>query len=529
MNTTKVQAIADLLWDGSAALRESMKIEEYTLYAAGLFFYKYLTDNLLQTLKDKGVLSGVTMYALQDSYVAAGNQGITNEQWDAWRSSGVYAIPTDLTLYAMVQRYHASTLTIRDLQNALQTIEGLDSRLLDIFGSLHLNEKSLGATEAERIARIGAVMEQWAEIPFFSEAYTAADIFEELLGRCTTALGKGSRSLVVPYTIARLMKRLALQDRNPSVPFSMYDPFMASGSLLLAGAATEEASENITYYGEETSRSWYRVACMNAIINRMTPEQMVLSNGPALARSGIVLDGDFADGVIINGPYRTEWKESANPKADPRFMPYHIVPTLKKVDVAFLLHGLYCLNDKGVMVAILPPRILFNRQVEGRLREVLVRKGLLDAVIGLPPKMFYTTEIPTVILVIRKQPKHDNVLFIDASREFSYGRKHNFLKKEHIDHIWETYINRKPVPQYASLVTQQEIENRHFNLTISHYVDAFGGEQQVKPMDDVRESLQAIDKEMEATRKEIVALLNEMDVTDDAKELLAIAKDVLKL
>lgn len=85
------------------------------------------------------------------------------------------------------------------------------------------------------------------------------------------------------------------------------------------------------------------------------------------------------------------------------------------------------------------------------------------------------------------------------------------------------------MPQFASIATRQEIENRSFNLTISHYVDAFAGDQQVKPMDDVRESLRAIDQEMEETRKEIMELLSEMDVTDDAKDLLAIAKDVLKL
>lgn len=529
MNTTKVQAFADLLWDGSVGLRESMKIEDYTLYAAGLFFYKYLTDNLLQTLYNKGVLAGATSNSLQDAYTAVGPQAVTEAQWNEWRELGVYAIPADLTIYAMVRRYNSSDLTVRDLSHALHTIEGLDPRLVDIFGSLQFNENGLGTTEEEQIARIGAVMEQWALTPFFSEECTAADVFEELLGRCTTALGKGARSLVVPYNIARLMKRLVLQDRDPAVPFSLYDPFMASGSLLLADAASEDSQEMITYYGEESTRSWYRIACMNAIICKTTSQQVFLSNGPALSRSGIVHDGAFANGVVINGPYRAEWKEPANPNADPRFMPYHIVPTLKKVDVALLLHGLYCLQDDGVMVAILPPRILFNRQVEGRLREVLVRKGLLDAIIGLPPKMFYTTGIPTVIVVIRKQPKYDNVLFIDASQEFSYGRKHNFLEKAHINRIWDTYVNRKPVPQYASLVTRQEIEKRSFNLTISHYVDTFGGDQQVKPMGEIRESLAAIDREMEETRRDIMKLLDEMDVTDDAKDLLAIAKDVLKL
>lgn len=529
MNTIKVQVAADLLWDGSAVLRENMKPEEYTLYVSGLFFYKYLTDHLLQTLGAQGLISGDSADALQASYFTTGVVNVDDATWNEWRNMGVYNIPADLTFYAMVQRYRSGDLTIANLLNALHTIESLDPRLVDIFGSLRFNDKALGFTEPDRVANVGALMDRWSMLGLPDNEGGPAAVFEELLGRCTTELGKGSRSLVVPYNICRLMKRLALQDRNTDEQFTLYDPFMASGSLLLADAEQEKNSENITYYGEESTRGWYRIACMNAIINQTSPQQILFSNGPVLARSGIVRDGDFADGIVLNGPYRTEWKEPGDPKMDPRFVPYRIVPTLKKADVAFLLHGLYCLNDDGVMVAILPPRILFNRQAEGRLREVLVRKGLLDAVIGLPPKMYYTTEIPTVILVIRKRPKYDNVLFIDASRDFTYGRKHNFLETEQIERIWQTYVDRKPVPQFASIATRQEIENRSFNLTISHYVDAFAGDQQVKPMDDVRESLRAIDQEMEETRKEIMELLSEMDVTDDAKDLLAIAKDVLKL
>lgn len=529
MNTTKVQAMADLLWDGSASLRESMKPEECTLYVTGLFFYKYLTDNLLQRLRAQGLISGETPERLQNAYMTLNAPVVDVATTNEWRNEGVYVVPADVTFYAMVQRYKSDDLTIANLLNALHTIENLDPRLMDVFGSLRFNDKALGATEPDRVAAIGSVMELWGATEILDDECSAADVFEELVGRCTVALGKGSRSLLVPFNIARLMKRLALQDRNSEASFSLYDPFMASGMLLLSDAAKMENPEAITYYGEESTRGWYRIACMNAIINQTSPQQILFSNGPVLARSGIVRDGDFADGIVLNGPYRTEWKEPGDPKMDPRFVPYRIVPTLKKADVAFLLHGLYCLNDDGVMVAILPPRILFNRQAEGRLREVLVRKGLLDAVIGLPPKMYYTTEIPTVILVIRKRPKYDNVLFIDASRDFTYGRKHNFLETEQIERIWQTYVDRKPVPQFASIATRQEIENRSFNLTISHYVDAFAGDQQVKPMDDVRESLRAIDQEMEETRKEIMELLSEMDVTDDAKDLLAIAKDVLKL
>lgn len=125
------------------------------------------------------------------------------------------------------------------------------------------------------------------------------------------------------------------------------------------------------------------------------------------------------------------------------------------------------------MAIVLPHGVLFRGAAEGKIRKKLLEDGSIDAVIGLPANLFYSTSIPTVILVLKKDKKDRSVFFIDASKDFEKGKKQNILREEDIQKILDTYEKREDVKRYAHLATFDEIKENDFNLNIPRYVDTF--------------------------------------------------------
>jgi type I restriction-modification system, M subunit len=159
----------------------------------------------------------------------------------------------------------------------------------------------------------------------------------------------------------------------------------------------------------------------------------------------------------------------------------------------------------------LPHGVLFRGAAEGVIREALIKKNYLDAVIGLPANLFYGTSIPTTILVFKKNRDCRDVLFIDASSEFEKGKNQNRLTEENIQKIIETYEKREDLEKYAHVASIEEIEENEYNLNIPRYVDTFEEEEEI----DIEEVLKQIaqdNAEIEALEKEINAQLKLLGV-----------------
>ena len=176
---------------------------------------------------------------------------------------------------------------------------------------------------------------------------------------------------------------------------------------------------------------------------------------------------------------------------------------------------IYLLDDAGTMAVVLPHGVLFRGAAEGVIRQYLVKeKNYLDAVIGLPANLFFGTSIPTCVLVFKKCKTHDDVFFIDASKEFESGKNQNRLTDDNIKKIIDTYVTRKDVDKYAHCATMQEIEENDFNLNIPRYVDTFEEEEEI----DIKAVMKEI-KELEAKRaeldKEIEVYLRELGLVEE--------------
>ena len=185
----------------------------------------------------------------------------------------------------------------------------------------------------------------------------------------------------------------------------------------------------------------------------------------------------------------------------------------KTADYAFILHMIYHLNEGGTMACVAPHGVLFRGNAEGVIRRFLIeKKNYIDAIIGLPANIFYGTSIPTCILVMKKCRKEDdNILFIDASKEFEKVKTQNKLRPQHIQKIVETYRDRKEIEKYSHLATLQEIADNDYNLNIPRYVDTFEEEEPI----DIKAVMAEI-KELETKRaeldKEIDVYLKELGI-----------------
>src|SRR5690625_5300983 len=176
----------------------------------------------------------------------------------------------------------------------------------------------------------------------------------------------------------------------------------------------------------------------------------------------------------MNPPYSVKgWNRFDLTVSDPRFEVAGVLPPPSRGDFAFLLHGLFHLGQEGTMAIVLPHGVLFRGGAEGEIRNRLLAKNHIDAVIGLPDKLFTNTGIPVTVIILKKNRALDDPdLMIDASKAFVKERKQNVLQEKDISKIVDTYIERTEEKGYSHKATQKEIKENEYNLNIPRYIEA---------------------------------------------------------
>src|SRR5690606_33798407 len=170
----------------------------------------------------------------------------------------------------------------------------------------------------------------------------------------------------------------------------------------------------------------------------------------------------YVDAVVSNPPYSQKW-DPANKDSDPRYSRFGLAPK-SKADFAFLLHDLFHIKPDGIMTIVLPHGVLFRGGEEGTIREKLIESNHIDAIIGLPPSIFFGTGIPTVVIVLKQKRKNTDVLIIDASKGFVKEGKNNKLRASDIKRIADVIRDRQSTPKFSKIVERDEIRENEYNL-----------------------------------------------------------------
>lgn len=479
------------LWAAADEMRLVMSADVYKDYLLGLVFYKALSDKILVEAYE--LLNDEKPESLEIAQKAYEEAGADSEVWFDLKAEledrfGC-AIHPRMTFSAFYQQINERTFMLDDLSQAFRDVEAASGGVYaGLFDDFDIQSKDLGKTPDKRNSMISAVISKLATIDFSRYPEDAlGDAYEYLISQFASESGKKAGEFYTPQAVSTLIARIVTYGQDTKYGFTVYDPTCGSGSLLLQiRNFIKDDEENgvdkkhsIQFFGQELKNQTFNLARMNMMLHRVPGSHQHLRNGDTLDADWPTDEPTNFDAVVMNPPYSQKYSAAEGLLTDPRFAPYKKLPPASKADFAFLLHGFYHLKDTGTMGIVLPHGVLFRGGSEGTIREELLKKGNIYAVIGLPAGIFFSTPIPTCVVVLKKNNTERNVLFIDASKEFRKERAKNFLDPEHIEKLFTTYVERKDVEKYAHLASFDEIEKNGFNLNIPRYVDTSEEEEEI--------------------------------------------------
>lgn len=521
MTTQDKNILGKVLWSIANDLRGSMMPDDFRDYMLSFLFLRYLSDNYEEAAK-KELGSDYPSLADEDNRIPLSvwyeaNQEDIKDFEDQMRRKIHYVIePQFLWSNISEQARTQSKYLLQTLQGGFKYIENdsFERTFQGLFSEINLNSDKLGKTYDERNNLICKVITKIAEgiAQFSTQSDLLGDAYEYLIGEFAAGSGQSAGEFYTPQQLSTILSNIVVLDnQNPKTGKrkkleKVFDFACGSGSLLL-NVRHQIGNNGIgKIYGQEKNITTYNLARMNMLLHGMKDTEFEIHHGDSLKNDWSILNEmnpakkiEF-DAIVANPPFSLRWDPSEEIGKDFRFNNFGLAPK-SAADFAFLLHGFHFLKQDGTMAIILPHGVLFRGGAEERIRTKLLKDGNIDAVIGLPSNLFFSTGIPVCILVLKKCKKSDDVLFINASEHFEKGKRQNKLTEDNIQKIIETYQYRKKEKRYSRCVPMSEIEENGFNLNISRYVSTAQAEEEID-LEDVNQRLIDLeDKIIDSTKK----------------------------
>jgi type I restriction enzyme M protein len=297
--------------------------------------------------------------------------------------------------------------------------------------------------------------------------------YEYLIKFFADSAGKKGGEFYTPGEVVRLLVQLV----KPRAGDEIYDPTVGSGGFLIQSHQyVEEQGENpndLALYGQDSNGTVWSICIMNMILHNIT--RFTIENADTLEDPQILEKGQIRkfDRVLANPPFSQNYSR-ASLKFPTRFREW-CPETGKKADLMFVQHMLASLKPDGHMATIMPHGVLFRGGKEKLIREIFIKDDVIEAIISLPPGLFYGTGIPACAIVMNKNKPdalRGKVLFVNADREYAEGKNQNRLRPEDIEKIDSVFTHKQELPKYSRLVDVKEIAEKHdYNLNIRRYVD----------------------------------------------------------
>ncbi|MEW5205518.1 type I restriction-modification system subunit M [Bacillus cereus] len=525
--------MADLnskLFSAADNLRSKMDASEYKNYLLGLIFYKYLSDKLLEKVVEIADESPEE-YNTQEKQTGLyrnllADEDIKNDLIETLVDTLGYDIEPEYLFNVLTNQAKQNTFQLNDLNKAFIDLSTKYDQFNGLFDDVDLKSKKLGSDDQQRNITITEVLKKLNDVDVLGHnGDVIGDAYEFLISQFASEAGKKAGEFYTPHEVSDMMAHIAAMGQEDKKLFSVFDPTMGSGSLMLNIRNYINHPDSVKYHGQELNTTTYNLAKMNLILHGVDKEDMCLRNGDTLNKDWPTDEPYTFDSVLMNPPYSANWSSDDTFLDDSRFNRYGKLAPKSKADFAFLLHGFYHLKDSGTMAIVLPHGVLFRGAAEGVIRKKLLEDGSIDTVIGMPANLFFGTSIPTTVIILKKNRTTRDVLFIDASNEFTKGKNQNKLSKENLDKIVETYKKREDVEKYAHVATFDEIEENDFNLNIPRYVDTFEEEAPVD-MAAIGSTIQDIRKEKAELESSLFDMITSLQFEEENAEWIKGALEV---
>ncbi|RAK51310.1 type I restriction-modification system subunit M [Phenylobacterium deserti] len=483
MTNAQKRQLQAALWGIANDLRGKMDADQFRDYILGFIFYRYLSERMQQYADRLLKPDGLQFSDIREG-TAEGEEYLEALRTEAIDELGYFLRPSELfSAVAAKGAQRGDNFILDDLNRILGNIQrstmGAESEedFDHLFEDMDLGSTKLGRTVGERnllVTRIlGRLNDDRVDFRLDeAESDVLGDAYEYLIAQFASGAGKKAGEFYTPQQVSTVLAKIVTSGKTRLQ--NVYDPTCGSGSLLLR-VAREVGIRNIAdgFYGQEANRTTYNLARMNMILHGVNYRKFDIKQDDTLERPQH-LHRQF-EAVVANPPFSANWSADPHFLQDERFSAYGRLAPASKADFAFVLHMVHQLADNGVAAVILPHGALFRGGAEGDLRRILVaERNYLDAVIGLPPNIFYGTAIPTCVLVLKKHREcPEDILFVDASRRCDRGKNQNVLLDCDVDAIVEAYVSRRPEKGFCHRATLKEIEENDYNLNIPRYVDTF--------------------------------------------------------
>lgn len=502
------EALHRAIWQLADSMRGSVDGWDFKQYVLGMMFYRYISENLTNYVNE-GEEEGFDYAQMSDEDAEIARAGLVNEK-------GFFILPSEL--FCNVCKNAADNENLNEtLESVFRHIEesavGTESErnFAGLFADIDVNSNKLGATVAKRNEKLVKLLNGIANMQlgdYKSNSIDAfGDAYEFLMGMYASNAGKSGGEYYTPQEVSELLTKLCLIGKTEVN--KVYDPACGSGALLLQ-AAKILGRDGVRqgFYGQELNITTYNLCRINMFLHDIGYDKFNIANEDTLMSPQHWDDEPF-EVIVSNPPYSVKWAGDSDVTLinDPRFSPAGVLAPKSKADLAFVMHSVAWLAPNGVASIVCFPGIFYRGGAEQKIRKYLVDNNFVDAIIQLPDNLFFGTSIATCIMVLKKSKVDNNVLFIDASKEFLKVTNNNKLTDKNIENILEYYKGRENVDYCSYLASHDEIVKQDYNLSVSTYVEK----------EDTREKIDI--KKLNAEIKEIVA--REQVLRDEIDKIIA--------
>ncbi len=509
-------ALHKAIWGIADDVRGAVDGWDFKMYILGFLFYRFISEDLASYIDEGEHEAGDPSFSyatMSDEDADAARESIIEEK-------GYFIPPSELFGNVAVRCGRDPDLN-ETVKAVFDHIEGSsvgtpsEKSFRGLFDDIDLNSNKLGNGVAERNDRLVKIIKGIAGLDFGDITDAKIDLFgdayEFLMNMYASNAGKSGGEFFTPQEVSELLARIVIGDRS-SVN-KVYDPACGSGSLLLKFAKLL-GQENVHrgFYGQEINITTYNLARINMFLHKVNFDKFDIALGDTLLEPKHWDEEPF-DAIVSNPPYSTKWVGKDDPTLinDPRFAPAGVLAPKSYADLAFTMHMLSWLSPNGKAAIVEFPGVLYRGGAEQKIRKDLVDNNFVEAVIQLPANLFFGVTIATCIIVLSKGKADDNILFVDASEEFSHVGNKNKLMPENIARIYETVHDRTVEEHFSKLVGIDEVGGENdYNLSVGTYVEKRDTRERVD-IAELNERIRGIVEREQELREQIDAIVADLE------------------
>lgn len=466
------------IWRIANELRGSIDGWDFKSYVLGMLFYRFISENLTSYINEQEQLAGDPDF----DYASLSDEDAESGREETVQEKGFYILPSELFVNVRKRARHDSDLNetlsriFSDIESSATGSESEDD-FKGLFDDIDVNSNKLGPTVAKRNEKLVKLLEAVGDLPLSSGSFSKhsidlfGDAYEYLMQMYASNAGKSGGEFYTPQEVSELLARITVIGKTEIN--KAYDPACGSGSLLLSFAKVLGPDMvRQGFYGQEINLTTYNLCRINMFLHNINFEKFNIAHGDTLTDPAHWDDEPF-EAIVSNPPYSIKWDGDSNPLLinDPRFSPAGVLAPKSKADLAFTLHILSWLAVNGTAAIVEFPGVLYRGGAEQKIRQYLIDNNYVDAVIQLPPDLFFGTTIATCIIVLKKSKGDNATLFVDASADFVRNGNKNKLTPAHQQKILDALTGRQNIEHFARVVENVDIAANGYNIAVSSYVE----------------------------------------------------------